>query len=170
MLVFPDDLLPPLTGNADEDMMREAFLEAKCAWQKDEVPIGAVIALEGRVIARGHNTREASRRPTDHAEINVIESASKQLEAWRLEHTTLYVTLEPCVMCAGAILQSRIPRVVWAAPDPKAGACESLYQLLQDGRLNHRCEVHSGVYQARSSGLLKAFFRQKRLARSTYNN
>ena len=166
MLVFPDDLLPPLTGNVDEDMMREAFLEAKLAWEKDEVPIGAVISLDGRVIARGHNTREASCRPTDHAEINVIESASKELKSWRLEHTTLYVTLEPCIMCAGAILQARIPRVVWAAPDPKAGACESLYQLLQDGRLNHRCEVHMGVHHSHSSGLLKAFFLQKRQEKS----
>jgi tRNA(adenine34) deaminase len=167
MLVFPDDLLPPLTGDVDEDMMREAFLEAKLAWEKDEVPIGAIITLGGEVIARGHNTRETSCRPTDHAEINAIENAAKVLGAWRLEQTTLYVTLEPCIMCAGAILQSRIPRVVWAASDPKAGACESLYELLKDGRLNHRCEVHSGVHQDQSSELLKSFFRQKRKARST---
>jgi tRNA(adenine34) deaminase len=165
MLQFPDDLLPPQSGETDFDMMREAVLEAKKAWELDEVPIGAVLVKDGDIIARAHNTREKTKRPTDHAEIKVIEDAASQIEAWRLEGVTLYVTLEPCPMCAGAILQARIPRVVWGASDPKAGACETLYQLLNDARLNHSCEVLSGIHGEQCGALLSRYFKGKRLKR-----
>lgn len=164
MLLFPDDLLPQSTGDRDEDFMREAILEAKLAWEEDEVPVGAVLVdeLKGEIVARSHNRREASQRSTDHAELNVIEALSRERGSWRLEHTVLYVTLEPCVMCSGAILQARIPKLVYGASDPKAGACESLYTLLSDERLNHRCELKRGVHEAQCSELLSRYFKAKR--------
>jgi tRNA(adenine34) deaminase len=169
MLSTPDDLLPPEGGSEDEIFMREALLEAFKAWQMDEVPVGAVLVKDGVVIARSHNTRETSRRPTDHAELNVIEYAARLLDNWRLEGTRLYVTLEPCVMCAGAIIHARIPEVIWGADDPKAGACVSLYNLLQDERLNHRCSVRNGVLGEACSDVLKRYFKQKRTTQKAKN-
>lgn len=142
--------------------MREAISEAKKAEAIAEVPIGAVIVADGAIIARGHNLRESSLDPTSHAEMIAIREASKHKQAWRLTGTTLYVTLEPCPMCAGAILQSRIDRVVFGTTDPKAGCCGTLMNLLQDDRFNHRTEIISGVLQEECGELLTAFFRKLR--------
>ncbi|QEG33614.1 tRNA adenosine(34) deaminase TadA [Bythopirellula goksoeyrii] len=148
----------------DERLMRLALAEASVAASADEVPVGAVIVHNGQVIAAAHNQREQLRDPTAHAEMIAITQAASAVEAWRLEACTLVVTLEPCPMCAGAILQSRIPRVVYGAPDPKAGAVRSLYQLLEDARLNHRVEVVAGVLSEDCGRLLTKFFQQKRLS------
>lgn len=142
--------------------MKRAVQEAQAALAEDEVPIGAVIVHENRVIAAAHNQRETLRDPTAHAEMIAITQAATALESWRLEGTTLYVTLEPCPMCAGAILQARIPTVVYGAADPKAGAVESLFQLLADPRLNHRCAVVPGVLADECGMLLSRFFQEKR--------
>ncbi|XZE51404.1 tRNA adenosine(34) deaminase TadA [Planctomycetaceae bacterium SH139] len=151
---------PLLLG--DEHWMRRALEMASHAAVSDEVPVGAVIVHQGRMIAGAHNQREMLHDPTAHAEMIAITQAAGELADWRLEACTLYVTLEPCPMCAGAILQSRIPRVVYGATDPKAGAVDSLYQLLTDVRLNHRCEVTGGVLARQSAAMLTDFFRHKR--------
>lgn len=148
----------PKSLKDDRFFMREALGEAKKAALKNEVPIGAVIAKDGVVISRGHNLREAAADPTSHAEIIAIRKAARKLKTWRLTGTTLYVTLEPCIMCMGAILQARIPKLVFASFDPKAGACGSLYDLSSDKRLNHRVHVVSGVDEAEAGEMLKAFF------------
>ena len=142
--------------------MREAIEEAKKAEALKEVPIGAVIVKDGRIVARGHNMRESANDPTAHAEMIAIRQASAALGAWRLTGCTLYVTLEPCPMCAGAIVQSRIPLVVYGAADPKAGCAGTLYNLLQDDRFNHRAEIVSGVLQDECAELLTTFFRKLR--------
>ena len=142
--------------------MREAIEEAKKAEALKEVPIGAVIVKDGRIVARGHNMRESANDPTAHAEMIAIRQASAALGAWRLTGCTLYVTLEPCPMCAGAIVQSRIPLVVYGAADPKAGCAGTLYNLLQDDRFNHRAEIVSGVLQDECAELLTMFFRKLR--------
>lgn len=146
-----------------EHYMRMALEEAGLAMEEDEVPIGAVIVRQGRVIARAHNQREQLRDPTAHAEMVAITQAAGSLSSWRLEECTLYVTLEPCPMCAGAILQARIPTVVYGATDPKAGAVQTLYRLLDDPRLNHRCQVVSGVLAESCGEILSEFFRKQRL-------
>lgn len=146
----------------DEAMMRLALAEAAAALEHDDVPIGAVVVHGGRVIGRGHNQREALRDPTAHAEMIAITAAAEYLHSWRLTECTLYVTLEPCLMCAGALLQSRLPRLVFGAEDPKAGACGSMYDVIRDVRLNHQVDVTSGVFAAESAELLQAFFRQQR--------
>jgi tRNA(adenine34) deaminase len=129
----------------------------------DEVPVGAVLVSEaGDVLAAAHNLREAKSDPTSHAEIEVIRKAASDLSDWRLEHTTLFVTLEPCVMCAGAIVAARIPRVVFGAWDERVGAAGSIYDVLRDSRLGKPVEVIPGVLEAESSELLKAFFEAKR--------
>src|SRR5665213_2552498 len=128
-----------------EHFMRMALAEAQAALEEGEVPVGAVIVREGRVLASAHNQREQLRDPTAHAEMVAITQAAEALGSWRLEGCALYVTLEPCPMCAGAILQARIPTVVYGATDPKAGAVHTLYQLLSDPRLNHRPQTVSGV-------------------------
>ena len=128
----------------------------------DEVPVGAVIVRESEIIAAAANQRESLHDPTAHAEMIAITQAAASVEDWRLEKTTLYVTLEPCVMCAGAILQSRIPRVVFGAWDAKAGAVCSLYRLLEDERLNHRCDVTAGVLAEQCGRVLTEFFESKR--------
>ncbi len=138
--------------------MKEALREAMKAERLGEVPVGAVVVHEGRIIARGYNKRESMNDPTAHAEIIAIKKASRRLKNWRLSGTTLYVTLEPCLMCMGAILQARIPRLVFASFDPKAGACGSLYDLSQDRRLNHRIEVCSGICDDEAGRLLREFF------------
>mgnify|MGYP003393564813 CR=1 FL=1 len=138
--------------------MREALKLAAHAAQLGEVPVGALIVSQDQVLGSGFNQRESLNNPLAHAEILAIETAAKAKQAWRLSDCTLYVTLEPCPMCAGAILNSRISRVVYAAPDPKAGAAGSLFNLLQDSRLNHRCEVSPGICQKESAELLSSFF------------
>ncbi|HVX12562.1 MAG TPA: tRNA adenosine(34) deaminase TadA [Pirellulales bacterium] len=142
--------------------MRLALQEAERALEEDEVPVGAVIVHHERVIAAAHNQREQLRDPTAHAEMIAITQAAQGLESWRLDECLLYVTLEPCPMCAGAITQARIPWVIYGAPDPKAGAVHTLYQLLSDPRLNHRCQTVSGVLGEPCAALLSEFFRQKR--------
>ncbi len=145
-----------------EHFMKLALEEAEQASREEEVPIGAVIVHEGRVIARAHNQREALHDPTAHAEMIAITQAAEALQSWRLEDCTLYVTLEPCPMCAGAILQARIPTVVYGATDPKAGAVHTLYHLLDDSRLNHRCLIVSGVLADPCGAILTAFVQQQR--------
>jgi len=160
---FDDDLAETLFGEpAHARWMRLALDEARAAAAEDEVPVGAVVVAAGRVIASAHNQREQLSDPTAHAEMIALTQAAAQLGSWRLEHCTLYVTLEPCPMCAGAILQARVPRVVWGAADPKAGAVESLYRLFEDARLNHRVD-HVGRVLADDCGrILTEFFRGKR--------
>jgi tRNA(adenine34) deaminase len=142
--------------------MQLALEEAGQAAREDEVPIGAVIVHEGRVIARAHNQREQLRDPTAHAEMIAITQAAESRGSWRLEGCTLYVTLEPCPMCAGAIVQARLPMLVYGAADPKAGAVASLYRLLDDPRLNHRAEVIGGVLAEPCGRILSEFFQQQR--------
>ncbi|MFP6720547.1 MAG: tRNA adenosine(34) deaminase TadA [Candidatus Poribacteria bacterium] len=142
--------------------MREALSLARRAAQAGEVPVGAIVVKNDIATARAYNTRQQSKDPTAHAEILVIQRASMVTGDWRLIDTTLYVTLEPCPMCAGAILASRIPRIVYGAADSKAGAVDSLFGLLNDRRLNHQVEVRSGVLAEESSRLLKSFFGKRR--------
>jgi tRNA(adenine34) deaminase len=143
--------------------MEMALQEAEAAADEDEVPIGAVIVSFARgVIARAHNQRERLLDPTAHAEMIAITQAAQALASWRLEDCALYVTLEPCPMCAGAIVQARLPFVVYGATDPKAGACETLYRIASDPRLNHRAQIISGVLVDRCSGILTDFFLEKR--------
>jgi tRNA(adenine34) deaminase len=142
--------------------MRQALAQAEVALAENEVPVGAVIVHGGHLIAVAHNQREQLRDPTAHAEMIAITQAAESLGSWRLEDCTLYVTLEPCPMCAGAILQARIPWVVYGATDPKAGAVHSLYQLLADGRLNHRAQTVPGVLAQECGLLLTRFFQAQR--------
>jgi tRNA(adenine34) deaminase len=142
--------------------MRLALEEARRALRFAEVPVGAVIVQDGRVIASAHNQRETLKDPTAHAEMLAITQAAAARNDWRLEECELYVTLEPCPMCAGAILQARIPRVFYGAADPKAGAVDSLYRLLSDSRLNHQVEYRGGVLAAECGGMLTEFFREQR--------
>jgi tRNA(adenine34) deaminase len=143
--------------------MEMALEEARLAAVADEVPVGAVIvSLEHGVIGRAHNQREQLRDPTAHAEMIAITQAAQALESWRLERCVLYVTLEPCPMCAGAIVQARIPYVVYGAADPKAGACHTLYQITTDPRLNHRARIISGVLAEQCAAVLSEFFSGKR--------
>lgn len=144
--------------------IKEAIKEAHKAFDLDEVPVGAVIVRDGQVISRAHNLKEQSNISTHHAEILAIEDACKKLNTWRLNDCEMYVTLEPCPMCAGAILQSRLKRLVFGAKDLKSGAVSSLYTLLEDSRLNHRAEVIGGVLENECSELISLFFKNKRLA------
>ncbi len=151
--------------------MNEALKEAKKALKRGEVPVGAVLVHDGTVVARGHNRKETGNDPTAHAEMDALRKAARKFQGWRLTGTTLYVTLEPCLMCMGAVIQARIGRLVFAAFDPKAGACGSLYDLSKDLRLNHRVGITSGVEAKASGELLKCFFselrkRRKEAARS----
>lgn len=145
--------------------MAMALAQAEEALARDEVPVGAVIVREGVVLAAAHNGREQLRDPTAHAEMIAITQAAAAIESWRLNQCTLYVTLEPCPMCAGAIVQARLSKVVYGAEDPKAGAVSSLFQLLNDPRLNHQVEVESGIMAEPCGQLLTKFFTQKRLLR-----
>ena len=142
--------------------MQLALQEAEYALAENEVPVGAVIVHEGRIIAAAHNQREQLRDPTAHAEMIAITQAAALRGSWRLDGCTLYVTLEPCPMCAGAIVQARIPTVVYGAADPKAGAVQTLYRLLDDPRLNHRAEIVSGVLAEACGQVLTRFFQQQR--------
>ena len=145
-----------------EHFMKLALEEAEQAVREEEVPIGAVIVYEDRVIARTHNQREQLHDPTAHAEMIAITQAAEARRSWRLDGCTLYVTLEPCPMCAGAILQARLPTVVYGATDPKAGAVHTLYRLLDDERMNHRCQTVSGVLAEPCGEILTRFFQQQR--------
>ena len=138
--------------------MARALAEAEAARGDDEVPVGAVVVCGGEVIGRGRNRREALADPTSHAEILAIREAVAVRPSWRLDDCTLYVTLEPCVMCAGAIVQARVRRLVFGCPDPKGGAVRSLYRICDDSRLNHRVEVTEGVLAERCGEILKSFF------------
>ena len=142
--------------------MEQAVELARQAGEKGEVPVGAILIKDDVLIAEAHNLREACGSPIAHAEILTIQAASEKIGNWRFVDTTLYVTLEPCPMCAGAIVLSRIPKVVYAAADPKSGAAGTLYNILQDERLNHRVELVSGVLAEESSALLKSFFQKRR--------
>lgn len=146
----------------DIAFMELALEEARQAEREDEVPIGAVVVYEGRVIARAHNRRETDKDPKAHAEFLAMEAASRVLDAWRLTGCTVYVTLEPCIMCAGLMHQARISRCVYATSDPKAGACGSLYHIHNDGRLNHSFEITAGVLAEESAQLLQNFFARRR--------
>jgi len=165
---MPQDTTSP---QAHEVFMQLALREAQAAFDEEEVPIGAVVVhdhpLGGarRVIAAAHNQREQLRDPTAHAEMIAITQAAEALGNWRLDGCTLYVTLEPCPMCAGAVVLARIPRVVFGAADPKAGAATTLYRLLDDPRLNHRAEVIGGVLAEACGEILSRFFEQKRGAK-----
>lgn len=142
--------------------MRLALQQAQQAQVEDEVPVGAIILNQDRIIAAAYNQREQLHDPTAHAEMIAITQAAEAIGDWRLEHCTMYVTLEPCPMCAGAIVQSRIPRVIYGATDPKAGAVSSLYSLLTDTRLNHTVQVTGGVLAEDCGRILTEFFRSKR--------
>lgn len=146
----------------DARWMAKALELAQRAMDEDEVPVGALIVHRGRMIAAAWNQREQLQDPTAHAELIAITQAAASVGTWRLEHCTLYVTLEPCPMCAGAIVQARIPRVVYGARDPKAGAVDSLYRLLSDPRLNHRAQVCPGVLAEPCGQILTWFFEEKR--------
>lgn len=151
---------------SDEKFMQAAINEALKARDVDEVPIGAVIVLKGEIIASGYNLRETSQQTLSHAELTAIEAANEKIGSWRLEDCTLYVTLEPCPMCAGAIVQSRMKRVVYGAPDPKAGCAGTLFNLLDEPRFNHQVEVTSGVLQEECASLLTDFFKALRKRKS----
>ena len=148
-----------MAENQDEKWMRVALQEASLALEKKEVPVGAVVVYQDKVIGRGHNQTETLNDPTAHAEILAIGAAANYLNSWRLSEAVLYVTLEPCAMCAGAIVLARIKKLVFGAFDPKAGACGSLYNLVQDGKLNHQVEVVPEVLKEDCSGLLQTFFK-----------
>jgi tRNA(adenine34) deaminase len=147
----------------DYAFMQAALAEAKKAWEKAEVPVGAIVVdPEGEIIGRGHNQPIAGSDPTAHAEIVALRQAAAHRRNYRLPGCSLYVTIEPCIMCLGALLQARIRRLVFGAPDPKGGACVSLFRLPEDPRLNHRLEVVPGVAEAECRGLLQEFFRRRR--------
>lgn len=147
-----------------EQFMQAALEEAQAALAEEEVPVGVIIVHGQRIVAAAHNQREQLRDPTAHAEMIAITQAAEALQTWRLDECTLYATLEPCPMCAGAILQARLPTVVYGATDPKAGALNSLYTLLNDTRLNHRCTVISGVLAEPCGQILTHFFQRQRNA------
>jgi tRNA(adenine34) deaminase len=151
-----------MNDSEDEKWMRQALAEAKLALKKDEVPVGTVVVYEDRIIGRGHNQVETLKDPTAHAEIIAIGAAASYLDSWRLSGTSLYVTLEPCAMCAGALVLGRVDRLVFGAKDPKTGACGSLFNIVQDPRLNHRIQVMSGVLEEECNLLLQAFFEKLR--------
>lgn len=142
----------------DLTFMRAALEEARKAYEKGEVPIGAVLVKGGEIIARGHNLKEERQDPTAHAEIIVIQEGCKKLNSWRLAGTTLYVTVEPCPMCAGVLIQARVDKLIFGSRDPKAGACGSLYNLVQDDRFNHCVEVVEGVLRKSCAEIMQQFF------------
>jgi tRNA(adenine34) deaminase len=152
----------PMALESDEHWMLEALAEARAAVKHDDVPIGAVVVRDGEIIGRGRNERERREDPTAHAEVLALREAAAALRTWRVLDATLYVTLEPCAMCAGAIVLSRIPRVVYGCADPKAGAAGSVLDILAEPRLNHRPEVHPGVLADECAELLRSFFRARR--------
>ena len=150
----------------EEKFMKEAIRQAKKAYALREVPIGCVIVYEGKIIARGYNRRNTDKNTTSHAEINAIRKASKKLGDWRLEGCTLYVTLEPCQMCAGAIVQARIDKVVIGSMNPKAGCAGSVLNLLEMDGFNHQVEVERGVLEEECSTMLSGFFKELRMEKA----
>ncbi|MCP3958568.1 MAG: tRNA adenosine(34) deaminase TadA [bacterium] len=150
----------------DQRWMEEALLEARRAWDLGEVPVGAVVVRDGSIVGRGCNRRESDLDPLAHAELIAIRRAATELRGWRLIGCTMYVTLEPCAMCAGALVNSRVDRLVYGASDPKAGYCGSLGDVVGDQRLNHRLEVRRGVLEAACGQVLKDFFADLRSLRS----
>ncbi|MCH9034183.1 MAG: nucleoside deaminase [Planctomycetes bacterium] len=146
----------------DERFMRAAIGEAQAAFDEGEVPIGAVIVRGGRIVGRGYNQREKLHDPTAHAEMIALTAAASAVGSWRLDDCTIYVTLEPCAMCAGALVLSRIQRLVYGPTDPKAGACESLYSIPTDERLNHCVDMTAGVLADEGAQLLREFFARQR--------
>jgi tRNA(adenine34) deaminase len=163
-------VIPHDEEQQDSQFMALALAEAAGAPAIGEIPVGAVLVRHGIVVASAHNLRELRQDPTAHAEMLVIRQAAERLGTWRLTETTLYVTLEPCPMCAGAAVQARIARLVFGAWDPKAGACGSLLDIPAERRLNHRVAVKGGVLEAESRNLLQAFFRDRRLEVSAKTN
>jgi tRNA(adenine34) deaminase len=149
-------------NNKDIDMMQEALKEAEIAYSHQEVPVGAVIVYQNKIIARAHNQKEELQDPTAHAEILAIQLAAKRSGSWHLEDIDLYVTLEPCPMCAYAMLQARINRLIFGTSDPKAGAAGSILNIVQDKRFNHQMEVVSGVLKKECSLILQKFFQERR--------
>ena len=150
----------------DDQYMRIAIEQAKIAEENGDIPIGAVIVYKNQIIAKAYNQREQLRDPTAHAEIIALTQAAAFVESWRLNGCTMYVTLEPCPMCAGALVLARVDRLVYGCDDPKAGACKSLYNIVQDERLNHRLEVTCGVLREECSRLLQNFFQKRRTENS----
>lgn len=146
----------------DEKYMKQAIKLAKKAWKMEEVPIGCVIVHEGKVIGRGYNRRTTDKNPLAHAELIAIKKASKKMGDWRLEDCTLYVTLEPCQMCSGAIVQARVKKVVVGCMNPKAGCAGSILNLLQVDRFNHQVELETGILEEECSEMMKSFFRELR--------
>ena len=150
------------TREEKEEFMLEALKEAEIALANDEIPIGCVIVKDGEIIGRGHNAREELQRAVMHAEVMAIEEANAHEKSWRLLDTTLFVTIEPCVMCSGAIGLARIPQVIYGAKNQKFGAAGSLYDILTDERLNHRVELESGILEAECAQMMQDFFRKRR--------
>jgi len=146
----------------DERFMRAAIAQAEIAEENGDVPIGAIVVYQNQVIAKGYNQRHQLNDPTAHAEIIALTAAAEHIGNWRLQGCTIYVTLEPCPMCAGALVLARLDRLVYACDDPKAGACGSLYNIVQDERLNHKVEISKGVLAKECSSLLQVFFRKRR--------
>ncbi len=146
----------------EEKFMKEALKEAKKAYSKDEVPVGAIIVKNGKIIARAHNLKETKKLATSHAEILAIQKASKKLDAWRLENCEMYVTLEPCPMCSGAIIQSRIKKVYIGTTDNKSGACGSVLNLFDDYKFNHKVEYETGILNKECENILQNFFKDLR--------
>ena len=145
-----------------EQFMKEALKEAKKAYNKLEIPVGAIIVKDGKIIARAHNIKEEKQDTTKHAEIIAIQKASKKLETWRLNDCEMYVTLEPCAMCAGAIIQARLKKLYIGTMDPKTGACGSVLNLLKDFKFNHNVELETGILKNECEQILKDFFKKKR--------
>ncbi len=145
-----------------EEFMKEAIKQAKKAYDKEEIPVGAIIVKDGKIIARGYNKKEEKKDTTQHAEIIAIQKASKKIGAWRLQDCEMYVTLEPCVMCTGALIQARLKKVYIGTMDPKTGACGSVLNLLEDYKFNHKVEVETNIMQKECEKILKDFFKYLR--------
>lgn len=151
-----------MQGRDHEFYLKECLKEARQALEESEVPVGAVMVLNGRIIARAHNQKERLKDPTAHAEMIAITQAATAVDNWRLDGVDTYVTIEPCIMCAGALVQARVKRIIYGAPDPKAGGCGSVLNVVKDSRLNHQIEVIPGVLTADCQAILQKFFQSKR--------
>ncbi|MBR2240636.1 MAG: tRNA adenosine(34) deaminase TadA [Clostridia bacterium] len=154
----------------EEKFMKEALKQAKKAYDKLEVPVGAVIVKDGKIIARAYNQKEEKKDTTNHAEILAIKKASKKLDSWRLTDCDMYVTLEPCSMCAGALIQSRIRKIYIGAIDEKTGACGTVLNLLQDYKFNHKVEIETGILKEECEAILKDFFKELRNIKKKKDN
>lgn len=156
------DAKPPPEGHTDRDFMLEAIAEGRAAGEQGEVPVGAVLVVDGRIVACAHNLRETTGDPLAHAELLALQAGARTLGSWRLDGATLYVTVEPCPMCAGALVQARVSRLVYGVRDFKAGAAGTLFDLVRDKRLNHRLEVTDGILEEECRSLMRDFFQQRR--------